>query len=289
MTRDDENTQDISESMGLFEAALRPDEVTVEMPRIETVLVAVDGSNQTATTQALGEAAADILGAKILSMDTPPDDEDARETVQKILGEVERHDAGLLVVDAPFGEDIGALEMQSLGSVVDILLEESTLPLLIARHDVQDARRVLRRSVLVVDWSPRLQGPPAAMAAALARPGGEVLMIAVPEPVVLEGIRRLLGEEEGRRLTDELVSRAEVRISGSLVAAMNKLADKENFRVSFQVRTGSTLVAAVTQEMGTSERLLVVGHGDQDGGHGLQHVRELILASRGPVLAVKAS
>ncbi len=289
MKHDDENTQDISESMGLFEAALRPDEITLESPRIETVLVAVDGSNQTATTEALGRAAADILEARIVSMDAPPQDQDARETVQGILAEADRHGAGLLVVDAPFGEDIGALEMQSLGSVVDILLEESSLPLLIARHELGDAKATLRNPVLVVDWSPRLQGPPAAMAAALAHAGGEVLMIAVPEPVVLEGIRRLLGDEEGKRLTDELVSRAEVRLSGSLVAAMNKLADQEGFRVRFQVRSGSSLVNAVTDAMGTTERVLIVGHGDHDGGHGLQHARELILASRGPVLAVKAS
>ncbi|MCA9320916.1 MAG: hypothetical protein KDB53_09285 [Planctomycetes bacterium] len=283
----DEKDSDLSQSLGMFEAAVKPQALKLAATKTECTLTVFDGSNQDATTKALGEAVAERLGSCLVTKTFEGTaSRDARETVDLILIEAQNTKAGLIVLDAPFGEDIGSLEMESLGSVIDLLIEEPGPPLLIARHPIADAAAGLADSVLIVSWRERLQGAAASWAAAIAKGGGRVEMIAVPDPYLLSEIRAILGDDEGAKLTEDLMHRAETRLAGGLVSAMQQASDIDGFSVSFRVAQGAAVQRTTVDLIGDSGRLAIVAYAKGVDPVSRGRARDIILASRGPVLAI---
>ncbi len=122
-----ENESNFQEDVGMFEAATHAGTLVLPTPRVQVVHLALDGSNQDDTARALAQAVAERLQARVHEQTGAAD-------ANEILARRRAEQADLLVIPVPFGRDFLKLGMDSLGSVIDMLLRESPCPLLCVRE-----------------------------------------------------------------------------------------------------------------------------------------------------------
>ena len=276
---------DVDDSLGLFEAAMRGSKVGLIRPDIMKVLVLRDGSDQDDTADAFGAAMAKRLTASVESRDIEPDKGDAGGNVEKIR--VAAEDADLVVLPAPFGEDIATLKTNSLSSVVDLCLVGLRKPMLLVRHPVEDPEACISRPIGLLEWYQDLQMMVASWGSTLATGGGELALLAGYDPDLLNEVRAVFDDHpEDLERFESMLKRAETRLAGGLVSAVQDLAGNENFNLDYRSLGGVDPADVTLQRANEEMRLSIAGYRSGEGGSGLGRVRNLALGARPPVLAL---
>ncbi len=280
-----EESHEVDESLGLFEAAIRAGKVKVALPRVEKISLVVDGSDQSATAAELAEVLARRLGADFEDCGSGLAGGDAAETAARIRACAGPHD--LLVLPAPFGEDIGSLKSESLSSVIDLMLAETRKPLLLVRRPIDDPAAVLGHPIGLLEWHEDLQVAVASWSALLAGTDGRVSLLTGHDPVMLDELRAVFDDHESDlEAFESMLKRAETRLAGGLVGAMQKLGDARGFALDFENLGAANLAREVAERAVDQDGLAVAAHRRGHGGPSGGRVRELILRSTGPVLTI---
>ncbi|MCB9831363.1 MAG: hypothetical protein H6807_02730 [Planctomycetes bacterium] len=278
-----EDNKEVDASLGLFEAALRAQKTTLELPRVEEVVLFLDGSDQDPTAGVLARALADRLGAR-LGIHEPPLGDDAAANVDRFRAAAAG--AAVLVLPVPFGEDIGDLKSESLSSSVDLALAELDRPLLLVRQALAEPERSLARPVCLLDWHEDLQGAAASWSALLAGRDGEISLRIGHDPELIAEVRAIFDDHADDLATFEsMLQRAESRVAGGLVAALQRLGEERGFAIDFAGLGGTDLVGAVLALTQARDRIAVAAHRRHESSSA-SRVRDLILRSRGPVLVI---
>ncbi|MEE9391463.1 MAG: hypothetical protein V3W41_03055 [Planctomycetota bacterium] len=277
---------DINESLGLFEAALHAKAMDLPPPVLSKLLVVLDGSDQDSAAMAFGAALGDRLLIPISTREKPAGTCEVNGAAQPILDAAAKEAASLIVLPAPFGDDLHTLEDKSLSVTIDMLLLNSPLPLFVVRDSMEAPAEVLKRPLVLTDWHPERQAFLGSWGAHFAR-GGNLFVLAVPDPEVLEAIAHLAGDdEEGVEMRSALVDRAETRLAGSLIAALQRKGQAEDFEMIFEVKVGMEPAAEAARLAEAEDRFIICAYKKSRGSASLGHAHATILRSRVPVLAI---
>lgn len=272
--------ENMEEDLGLFEAATRARHVELVLPELRRVLLAPDGSNQDATARAAARLLAGRLRAEVL-------EREGLASAAEICAAAAEIDAGLVVVPAPFGEDINLLKTRSLGSVVDTLLLELAVPVLCVRQPLGEEQlaSLLRRVLVPVceDNEDALRA--LAWGCRLAAPENGIVLLQLADQAAALEARQLRDRAEElpamRRATLERVITARL---GSLVAAAQRWGGELGFAVHVEFRAGAAVAEVAAWQARHGAALIVTGRSREPSSHEFHRAMDLVKASGGPVL-----
>ncbi len=307
-----DNLDDLNENLVTFQAALKASKVELSRPSIGTILLAIDGSNQDPTAVGLTTALARRLdvGVHLTYAYEGPRDEDrerylveqsksfadlgrgvalsraAGRSYEQILEVARAQACGLIVVCAPYLEDLTELGRESIGTNLDMLMSRTKAPLLVVREPKDDPKSCLRDLLLPLA-EPTTEEPAAAgWALALLGDRGNLDLLIVADERAAQRAERLLAQTvEAETLEPELLDDLLAHEHAGLIAALQKQAAESGLGCRVLVRAGET-VPVVTEFANESDRLIVLSSPQDRRSERYQRVLGILRESRNPVLIV---
>lgn len=300
----------VEEQVEAFEEALhgvRP----VELPATETILLALDQSQQDELVVSLGTALAHRLHADlVLTSGFPEEAADAAEAYvskirerlrrgglesrvlwptgeepfERILRTVDEAKADLLVLPAPYFRDIETLGEDSVGTTLDVVLTRSPIPVLVVRDPQVDAEEVLERVRLAIFDADSSSHRAAEWALALVAQG-RLAVLALVEEELVERIEGALGPEA---ISEEEIAERLARGFVPLVSAVVRWCAERGMECDVTYET-EDLVRGILEGTDDKPALLVLRGYVPEDRPAEKVARDVILRSRMPVLVVRAS
>ena len=245
--------RDVEQSMELFERAQVGEVAAIEPRQPTRVLLVVDGSSQdplslnfaryfreqfqaelsvldareTATTDELAQRTGGALTARVLS-------KRSGNSFDQILEAIAESQCDLVVVPCPFGRDLETVGPDSAGTVIDVLLSRSSVPLLVIREPYTGA--VFDRVLLALIGENEAARHAAEWAVGLAGAGVRLRLTLVLETEFYENVRQVLAAiEPERRLDPETLSQAMLHANVRLHRALQKAADARGIGYELKV------------------------------------------------------
>lgn len=275
---DEYEDQMLASSMQAFTAAAAG-HVTLPALSLGRLLVALDGSDQDPSTRALAALVAARTGAAVLEAA-------GLRSAQEVLQAATMEAVGLIIMDAPFGEDFGVAGHESLGTAVDLVLSRSTTPVLVIREPAADLGTSFQDILIPIVHSSARTPNEVAWALALTGAGGRVEVLDVPDLSVVEEAKLLLGDAiDVAALREEALRRTAQRDAAPLVNAAREVAAGTGVEVVLTVEVGQ-LTAVVDQATRGRPRLLITTLPGSCGTPDYHRARDLALRARWPVLFV---
>ncbi|MCS7045762.1 MAG: hypothetical protein NZO58_05355 [Gemmataceae bacterium] len=271
----------MAEDVAMFRAALHARPTALVDPSCKAVLVALDGSNQDTTAQTYAAALAGRFGARV-------HEHRGATTAAEILQAAVEHQVGLIAVPVPFGRDISELRDESLGFVVDMLLQEAHCPVLCVREPVEAVEVDAALADLVVAATHEDQYAVRALswACRLTARGGRLTLLAVADRDALEEVRLLVAETiSSEALAPAALDRAMAQQFGGLIAALQRRGEADGFALRVEFRVGRVAETVLT-EANPRRRLIVTGAPREHQALAHHHAVDLVLGARGAVLVV---
>ncbi len=298
----------VEEQVEAFEEALLG-KLGLEVPKVETILLALDRSNQDELVTTLGRVLSQRLSASLVVTGGFPEalaDEaekyvsevrqrlkaagsDARvlwptgeESFDKILRTVDEAEAELLVLPAPYFRELESLGAESVGTNMDVILARSPIPVLVVRGPEPQPEEVLGHLHLAVfDGSP-LSKLAAEWAILLAKEG-RLDTLAVVEEEFVEIMEEALAPE---KITEEELAERLSRELIPLVSAVLRHCEEMEIPCDVKYVTGD-LVEAILKR-GDKKGGMIVLRGYEAHDRPWEKVaRDVIPRSRAAVLVVK--
>lgn len=305
--------RDLNTSIHDFEAALTARHYDLAPPDLDTILVVIDGSNQ--SDMAIGIAAelarqmsatvhvaCVYSGAPDAGRDAALDGYVTRLTgagVNAVLAPRQRPEdppytqiaelarsvsADLLVVPAPYLEDFAELGSDSIGVTLDKLMTQSR-PLLVVREPRNDPANSLKPLLLALSVHVQENPQAAAWALRIIGDSGTIRIVAVVEDDVMEAAADLIGKQDAADLDLDHLARLDRPETAGLIAAMHRAAQQRGLGCRVSVRQGD-LVRQVIDLAEGEQRLIVTGCDMDPGSSSYRNVQALIRRSSDPVLVV---
>ncbi|MFQ5837905.1 MAG: hypothetical protein ACE5HJ_03890 [Thermoplasmata archaeon] len=298
----------VEEQVEAFEEALLG-KVDLGEPRLKTILLALDRSNQDDMVMGLGSELSRRYSAALVVTGGFPDDleEEARsylseairrllkervdatalwapgeESFEKILWARQESEADMLVLPAPYFRDIESLGEDSVGTNLDVLLARSQVPLLVVRDPGLDPAAVLAHIHLAI-FDDSLLSKGAAEWALLLAKGGRMDALALVEEEFVGMVEEALAPEA---ISDEDIGKRFARDLVPLVSAVLRRCDEAGIPWDVEYATGD-LVNTITKRVERRQGLIVLRGYEPHDRPGEKVAREVILRSRSPVMAVK--
>jgi hypothetical protein len=201
----------VEESMDLFNRARVGEVAPVEPRRPAVVLLALDGSSQDPLGIAIAGQLRERFGCAVAVVD-------ARENVvsnqlsvevadslggvaepktpgdgfEQILAAVEHSKCDLLITPCPYGRDLETVGPDSAGTVIDVLLARSPVPILVVRKPYEPQGELFRRVLMVLTSENEAAPDAAAWAIGLIAPRGVFQLELVLEREMYENIHALM-------------------------------------------------------------------------------------------------
>ncbi len=304
MDATDADDLDLDEAIGRFTAAQT--HVALSPPRAARLLVAIDGSNQDATALELarvlsesdtsltvayayaGDADASkdadasdkaaTLGNRAAVASRPAGAETLRAS-QQLLRLVDIHRSDLLIVSAPYLDDIETLGEDSAGETLDVLLRRCPVPVLVVRRPTDDAAATLRHLLLPLTGDDAADHAAASWVASLLGRATTLGILSAVDPRWRPTAAELFRGDPP----------SDVRLAGlrrpsvaGLIGALHRRARSHGVMSRVRTRSGS-LATVAAEEGGRTPRTTVVGRAASAGG---EEAAAVVRASRHPVLAV---
>ncbi len=307
-----DNLDDLKESMIRFEAAMQAQKVSIKEPEPKSILLAIDGSNQDPTAIGLAAALAEARSLPLhltYAYEGPVDsakdaylDEQTRTLTERgiktshskasgrsydqILEVAQAESSDLIVVCAPYLEDIGELGDESIGTNLDLLMSRSPVPLLVVRQPKDDPA-ALSQSVLLPLGAPRADdGRVAGWAVWLAGHGGSIRVLIVADAAALQAAGRDPQHAvEIERLDDRLIDDILARDHAGLIGALQKLSSEKGLGCRISVRGGDP-VEVITEMTNASSGIVALSKPDDRKSEPYQRVLSVVRESSNPVLIV---
>ncbi|MBW3542230.1 MAG: universal stress protein [Planctomycetes bacterium] len=295
---------DVEASMRLFERAHVGEAAALEPRRPRKVLVVLDGSAQDRFSIAVAGALRDRFGCELAVLDAreriggndlaeqTADGLKARalakpagDSFQQILDGVTAAASDLVIVPCPYGRELDAVGPDSTGTVIDVLLARSPVPLFVVRKPFEPADSVVSRVLLVLIGENRAAPVAAAWAAGLVALSGRLQLQLVLEEEFYENVRELMQSLNPEvDLSPESLGEALTQAHARLHAALQKTAASGDFSYQFQTHLEGEAALVPLEDAGTPALLVVALERGDHASEG--HVHDRIRHASNPVLVV---
>ena len=203
--------EDVERSMEMFRRAQVGEVSAVEPIRPERLLLVLDASSQdktgivlagglqrrfaaaldvmdgreNVTSNALAETVAQTLTGRVVP-------KLGGDSYAQILEAINQTDCNLVIVPCPFARDLETLGSDSTGTVVDVLLSRSAVPLLIVREDFPPQNPPFAHVLMVLIGDDEAAPLAARWATGLVKTSGNLELLLVLEEEVLQNVRELM-------------------------------------------------------------------------------------------------
>ncbi|TWU61643.1 universal stress protein [Crateriforma conspicua] len=305
--------RDVDESMRMFERSQVGPAPEITPVRPARILLALDGSPQDATSIAAAQYLREQVNVETLILDlreflrsdTPDSSADppvrieemvkqisgARpiqstgdEPYERILQATKDHQLDMLIVPSPFGRSFDKIGVDSIGTVLDVLLARCSVPTLVIRRDDQRLDECVGRIALVVGSECDIESRAAAWCFGLAGPSAQVTLNLVLEKEQFENLRSIIQamDPEGT-LSEQQVSDALAKSHHALHGSMLKTATARKLAYRLVPQAGE--VAPPNPLNDTVKQLLVMPL-EVDDRFGQGFAQDRIRRSPHPVLVV---
>jgi hypothetical protein len=292
----------VDASMRMFERAKLGPIAAIQPRSIQRVLICPDGSSQ---DTAVAEAA-DFLRSRfdplvVQSLDAREHESAGASTgpaaaaipgvepitaagesaYDQILSAVETQQPDLVVLPCPFGREFESVGADSAGTVIDVLLRRSPVPLLVIRGPAQTLAAATRELVLVVGSENESEPAAAALALGLAASGSRLTLNLLVSQEQVENIRQLLGVLAPEQTIDrEKLAGALAEAHAKLDMALHKAALEHGVQYRMDPQED------VTYPDDRARQLLLVLPLERDDAFGHGFVQTRIRQSPHPLLVV---
>lgn len=305
--------QEMRGNMEAFEAAAQSRHVDLQPPRLQTILVALDGSNQDPMVTGLALALARRSGASLVCLHAYEGaDDSARDaylaeqvreletrevavraafrthgrSFEQILQAGKEAACDLIVLCAPYLDDFATLGRASTGTNLDMLLASSPVPVLVAREPGHDPDRCLANVLLPLSSDRSCDVEAARWALLLTPAHGDLRLLFVVDKELLESARHLVDAFVHVDQVDEtaLAGLDRPKTAG-LIGALQKAAWEHKFHCHVTVRLGET-VPVVAELASEGDHVVIAACPGRPGHPDFQRVQALIRESGNPVMIV---
>ena len=201
----------VEESIGLFKRAKVRAVAPVDPRRPRHVLLALDGSSQDALGAAIArrfrdrfECAVSVVDARenvrsnelaartALALQTQALPKAAGDNFAQILAAVDQSQCDLLIAPCPYGRDLETVGPNSAGTVIDVLLARSPVPILVVRRPYDPPDPLFRHVQMILTAENEAAPEAAAWAAGLIAAGGVLRLRLVLEREMYQNFQALL-------------------------------------------------------------------------------------------------
>lgn len=293
---------DLRKSIQMFQRSKVGEVPSIEPLRPTKLLLALDGSSQDETgirlarqlcqrfecrlevvdareqvgENSLAEQAAAAFDAGVIAKPTG-------DSFDQILGAIASSECDLAIVPCPFGRDLESVGTDSTGTVIDVLLARSSVPLLIVRQPYPQNETLFENVVMLLIGENEAAPLAAQWAAGLVAPAGSIGLLLVLEEEVIENVQALFRSfDASADVTPDMLSDAMEQSYLVLHRGLQKAAEEHGFRFDFAVRREAD---GPLPELRGQHPLLVLALERRD--HGSQgHVHDRIRHSPHPLLVV---
>jgi hypothetical protein len=297
--RDADIAREVKASLNLFERAHVGDPVGIEPKQARSVLGVLDGSTQDALTLGLVDWLGERLGCERVLLDAREawgegDLAEAQARAQarslprgqgasfeQILAGVQAAGAELLVAPSPYGRDLETVGADSTGTVIDVLLARTPVPLIVVRRPFALGPAGPGRAVLTVARPGDAAREAAAWALGLLRAGESIELRLALEANFLEELEALLdrASPEAEPPEEGTLLQAQASRHASLHRGLQKAAERRSLSYALTLAGRD----AAEAELGSQLSVAALDRGDA-AAHG--RVLDRIRESAHPVLVV---
>jgi nucleotide-binding universal stress UspA family protein len=306
------NEQELRENMDMFSASVAAEHVALVSPRLDTIVVALDQSNQDRTTEAMAIGLAQRYDARLhITYATADvwDEAKARYVLERhqslaergvqvthsqaegtpvdqILEVCQAVQGDLIVFCAPYLEDFLMLGHESVGSNTDMLLHRSTVPLLIVREPQDDPLACLRQVLCPLTQHDNDSILTAAWALTILAPGGHLRVMGVADEEAITLAQHLIGQHIDIHNFDlSMLAGINAPRNAGLIAALQRRSQEANLGCTVTVQAGEFVVRVA--EYANAQPCLVALGGLQTRTDVMsQRLQALVRELRHPVLVV---
>ncbi|MCA8998667.1 MAG: hypothetical protein KDA80_16830 [Planctomycetaceae bacterium] len=203
--------QDVHKSIDLFERAMQPGSLTIAPPEPESLLLALDASAQDEMSVAIVQRLKARFDLKVTVIDARDRVENPDyaagiasklqgstltsvegEAYEKIQQGLEATGCDLLVVPSPFGRDIDKVGEDSTGTVMDVLLARSNVPVLVTRKTYPIADVPFAHVFLAMSAENEAAPQAGNWAVTMLAPSGNLQLMLVVEDEAVENMQAML-------------------------------------------------------------------------------------------------
>lgn len=296
--------EDLRRSIDMFERSKVGKVATVEPRRPSRLLLVLDASLQDETSIGLAKGlgkrfrcplevidAREHIGDNSLaeriagSLDAHPIEKQSGDSYEQILSAIDSSGCDLVIVPCPYGRDLEKVGSDSTGTVIDVLLARSSVPLLIVRRPYPLEKVPFENVVMLLIGENETAPLAAEWATGMVAPDGRVGLLLVLENELIENVQELMRSLDSQtEVTPEMLSDALARSHVRMHRALEKAAAARDFACHFAVRREADGPLA---ELAGKDRhpLLVLALERRD--HSSQgHVHDRIRQSPHPLLVV---
>ena len=246
----------VEESMDLFSRARVGAVAAVEAIRPQKVLLTLDGSAQDDFGMAIVGQFRERFGCASAVVDAREGDADQGlalkaagildgvaepktqgDSFVQILAAVESSKCDLLIAPCPYGRDLEAVGPDSAGTVIDVLLARSPVPVLVVRKPYEPQTELFRQVVMILTAENEVAPTAASWAAGLIAPKGLLHLLLVLEREMYENIHALVQSiAPDMDISIHSLSHALARNYMRLHRGLQKTAKKEGFEYKLHLQ-----------------------------------------------------
>lgn len=295
---------DIRRSMEMFERSKIGPVAAIEPCRPTKILLALDASPQDETSMALAQGLCrrfncplDVVDAREQMQDNSLAERvagslDGRalakptgESYEQILDAIDRSACELVIVPCPYGRDLERLGSDSTGTVIDVLLSRSPVPLLAVRHPFPSETVPFQNVVVLLIGENEAAPLAASWAAGLVTSEGSLgLLLVLEDEAIKDALQLFRSLDSDAYVTPEMLGQAMKRSQVRLHRALEKAAEQHDFKCHFAVRREADGPLAELEGRGTHPLLVLALERRDHASQG--HVHDRIRHSAHPVLIV---
>ena len=206
------------------------------------------------------------------------------ESYDAILAALDQHDVDLVIVPCPFGRSFESVGVDSVGTVIDVLLSRCPKPILVLRRDDQRLAQCAHNVIMVVGSESDMELRAAAWSFGLAAESATVTLNLVIEKEQYENVRSIIEAlKPDATLEPEQFSDALTKTHHAIHGAMAQTASALNMSYALQPLAGAV---APPNPLHDSRKMLLVMPLEVDDRFGQGFVQDRIRRSPHPVLVV---
>jgi hypothetical protein len=247
--------------------------------RFECTVALVDAREAGATDELTGPTA-EALGGQVQP-------KTAGDSFEQILAAVDDSKCELLITPCPYGRDLESVGPDSAGTVTDVLLARSPVPVLVVRQPYEPPAKMFRRVRMVLTAENEVAPLAAGWGAGLIGPGGVFELILVLEREMYENFHALIQSiAPDMEVSADSLSNALAHNYMRLHRGLQKTAAGEGFEYKLKLEVGEG-PATPAAEGERSRTLLVLALERRDPGS-QGSVAGRIRQSLNPVLVVSS-
>ncbi len=249
--------------------------------RLNCAVTVVDGREAALATNDISSEFAKTLDAQVIDAASLGADD---ASYDRILAAIKQSGADLAIAPSPFGRDLSSVGADSTGTVIDVLLARSPVPVIVVRDEFAADKQILSRVRVILSGENRSAPRAAQWAAGLLSTGGTFELMLLVETEFYDNVREALHAlhpEEDIKI--QSLETALAKIHSRLHAQLQAASDEYNFSYELLVEHEGEDQPFAEDE--TANYLVVLAIEAAD--HASQsHAHDLIRRSPHPVLIV---